>query len=70
MDKPGSAPPPSLLVGENARRDDVDQAWEQDNQAWWDWYVSLAEPAPASADAAPIASSQPTQSVAATDEAL
>ncbi|MEM9385485.1 MAG: phytanoyl-CoA dioxygenase family protein [Pseudomonadota bacterium] len=34
----------SLLVGDNARRDDVDQAWEQDNQAWWDWYVSLAQP--------------------------
>jgi hypothetical protein len=33
----------SLLVGENARRNDVNQAWEQDNQAWWDWYVSLAE---------------------------
>ncbi len=32
-----------LLVGDNARREDVDQAWEQDNQAWWDWYVSLAE---------------------------
>ena len=32
-----------LLVGENARRSDVDQAWEQDNQAWWDWYVTLAE---------------------------
>ena len=33
----------SVLVGENARRDDVDQAWEQDNQAWWDWYMTLAD---------------------------
>ncbi len=32
-----------LLVGENAARADIDQPWEQDNQAWWDWYVSLAE---------------------------
>lgn len=22
---------------------DVSQAWDEDNQAWWDWYVSLAE---------------------------
>jgi ectoine hydroxylase-related dioxygenase (phytanoyl-CoA dioxygenase family) len=31
------------LTGENARQSDVYQEWEQDNQAWWDWYVSLAE---------------------------
>lgn len=31
------------LSGENLRRADVHQAWEQDNQAWWDWYVSLAD---------------------------
>lgn len=36
----------SLLVGDNARRADVNQAWEQDNQAWWDWYVSLADDDP------------------------
>jgi ectoine hydroxylase-related dioxygenase (phytanoyl-CoA dioxygenase family) len=40
--------PNSLLVGENARRADVNQAWEQDNQAWWDWYVTLAENGPPS----------------------
>jgi hypothetical protein len=22
---------------------DVSQAWDKDNQAWWDWYVSLAD---------------------------
>lgn len=33
----------ALLVGENARQDDVNQSWEQDNQAWWDWYVTLAD---------------------------
>lgn len=31
------------LVGENARSSDVDQPWEQDNQAWWDWYLTLAD---------------------------
>ncbi|MEO0423526.1 MAG: phytanoyl-CoA dioxygenase family protein [Pseudomonadota bacterium] len=41
---PGARHP--LLIGENAARDDIAQAWEQDNQAWWDWYVSLAEPLP------------------------
>ena len=33
----------AMLVGENARRSDVNQSWEQDNQAWWDWYVTLAD---------------------------
>ena len=32
-----------FLTGDNAARTDVNQAWEQDNQAWWDWYVSLAD---------------------------
>ncbi len=31
------------LVGDNALRSDVNQPWEQDNQAWWDWYVTLAD---------------------------
>ncbi len=35
--------PSTILVGENARQSDVDQPWEQDNQAWWDWYVTLAD---------------------------
>ncbi len=30
------------LKGKNASESDVNQAWEQDNQAWWDWYVTLA----------------------------
>ncbi len=32
-----------MLKGNNARRTDVNQPWEQDNQAWWDWYVTLAD---------------------------
>ncbi len=38
-----NAQPSPRLVGENARRSDVDQPWEQDNQAWWDWYLTLAD---------------------------
>jgi len=41
MDKSSRSNP--MLVGENARQSDVNQSWEQDNQAWWDWYVTLAE---------------------------
>ena len=33
----------SILKGKNATEVDVNQPWELDNQAWWDWYVTLAE---------------------------
>lgn len=33
----------STLTGKNAAQADVDQPWEQDNQSWWDWYVTLAD---------------------------
>lgn len=33
----------SFLVGENAKDPDIFQHWGQDNQAWWNWYVTLAE---------------------------
>jgi len=32
-----------MLVGENALKTGINQSWEQDNQAWWDWYVTLAD---------------------------
>ena len=32
-----------MLVGQNALGEDLNQYWEQDNQAWWDWYVTLAD---------------------------
>jgi len=32
---------------------DVSQPWDKDNQAWWDWYVSLAENDGASAEIEP-----------------
>ncbi len=35
--------PSFKLTGKNAKEVGVNQAWEQDNQAWWDWYVTLAE---------------------------
>ena len=31
------------LSGENALSDDISEGWEQGNQEWWDWYVSLAD---------------------------
>ena len=31
------------LTGTNAETSHIYQPWEQDNQAWWDWYVSLAD---------------------------
>mgnify|MGYP006137564479 FL=1 len=27
----------------NKLTEDLNQKWEQDNQAWWDWYVTLAD---------------------------
>ncbi|MAI29335.1 MAG: snoK [Rickettsiales bacterium] len=35
-----------MLVGENAKQSDIYQPWELDNQAWWDWYITLAENKP------------------------
>ena len=32
-----------MLTGKNALQSDVNQPWEQTNQAWWDWYVTLAD---------------------------
>ncbi len=32
-----------LLVGKNSFVAGINQPWQQDNQAWWDWYVTLAE---------------------------
>ncbi|WP_209262379.1 phytanoyl-CoA dioxygenase family protein [Thiorhodococcus minor] len=52
------------LVGENARRSDVDQPWEQDNQAWWDWYMTLADNSGEPAPAPERLASQPAASVA------
>lgn len=33
----------TFLSADHAASDDVDQQWDQDNQQWWDWYMSLAE---------------------------
>lgn len=43
MEEKSASQTNNMLVGENATREDVNQAWEQDNQAWWDWYVTLAD---------------------------
>ena len=31
------------LPEKNLVNNSINQNWEKDNQAWWDWYVSLAE---------------------------
>jgi ectoine hydroxylase-related dioxygenase (phytanoyl-CoA dioxygenase family) len=31
-----------ILSAEHARESGVDQPWEASNEAWWDWYLSLA----------------------------
>lgn len=41
MTQTAAQPGRAYLTGRNATSADVDQPWEQDNQAWWDWYVSL-----------------------------
>jgi hypothetical protein len=33
----------NMLVGANASESGINQSWQQDNQAWWDWYVTLAD---------------------------
>ena len=32
-----------MLKGMNALDPSINQSWQQDNQAWWDWYVTLAD---------------------------
>ena len=36
-----SEPGRAYLSAGNAASADVNQRWEKDNQAWWDWYVYL-----------------------------
>ncbi len=31
------------LSADHAKSTETDQEWDQDNQQWWDWYMSLAE---------------------------
>lgn len=32
-----------FLSADHAASNDIQQQWDQDNQQWWDWYMSLAE---------------------------
>jgi len=32
-----------ILSADHARESGVDKAWEQTNEDWWDWYLSLAD---------------------------
>lgn len=42
MDKSIPAPE-QFLTSDHANSASIDQAWDQNNQQWWDWYMSLAE---------------------------
>lgn len=35
--------PEQFLTSDHASSSNIEQAWDQDNQQWWDWYMSLAE---------------------------
>ena len=35
--------PQDKLDSEKTDATDISKPWDKDNQAWWDWYVSLAE---------------------------
>ena len=32
-----------MLADENALDSSINQSWQKDNQAWWDWCVTLAD---------------------------
>lgn len=34
-----------ILSAEHAKQSGVEEQWEEGNEAWWDWYLSLADPA-------------------------
>ena len=31
------------LISNNSDITDISKPWDKDNQAWWDWYVGLAD---------------------------
>lgn len=41
-----SQPGQQYLSKEHAQSGEIGQEWDQDNQQWWDWYMSLAENGP------------------------
>lgn len=54
-----------ILSTEHARESGVDRPWEQSNEDWWDWYLSLAD----ASDAAPaeLVTVDPPEAVALPD---
>ena len=35
--------PQEKVINKTSDVTDISAAWDKDNQAWWDWYVTLAE---------------------------
>lgn len=48
-----------ILSDEHARESGVDRAWEDTNEAWWDWYLSLADDDEAGGELADVAPPEP-----------
>ena len=48
-----------ILSAEHAKQSGVDEQWEQGNEAWWDWYLSLADDGAAPAELVEVAAPAP-----------
>ena len=59
--------PDQFLSADHASSTNIEQAWDQDNQQWWDWYMSLAENE-AGQEEAPLIELPPSKDYAFPDE--
>lgn len=48
-----------ILSAEHAKQSGVDEQWEEGNEAWWDWYLSLADEGVAPAELTELAPPEP-----------
>ncbi|MFK7735420.1 MAG: phytanoyl-CoA dioxygenase family protein [Pirellulaceae bacterium] len=58
------------LSGDHAKSTQTDIEWDQDNQQWWDWYMSLAENAPGEGEENLIELPKPATYPAPNEQAL
>lgn len=61
-----------ILSAEHARASGVDEQWQAGNEEWWDWYLSLADPADTPTELVALAAPEavPTPSAAELREEL
>ena len=62
-----SPAPNQFLSADHAKSTNIEKAWDQDNQQWWDWYMSLAEN-DSGEDEAPLVELPPAIPVSFPDE--